>query len=93
MILSPYMCHLKADESAFVKDLHLPKLLGLLMINLYFAIIFLHLSLSAAFGRMDHSFLLPMKSHFPLLNVDFYRPELQNTSRHKPRLEAISLAL
>ena len=56
------------------------------------AIIFLYQSVT--FGKIDLSFLLlPTKSHFPLLNVDFYRPEPQNKSRNRPWLEAAGLSL
>lgn len=74
------MCYVKVHESAFVK----------VNINLYFAIIFLYQSV--AFGKMDHSFLLlSPKIQFPLLNVDFHRPEIQTKTRNGPHLEATGL--
>ena len=41
---------------------------------------------------MDHSFLLlSPKIQFPLLNVDFHRPEIQTKTRNGPHLEATGL--
>lgn len=64
-------------------------LLSLTFILPFFAIIFLYQSV--AFGKIGHSFIFPTKRLFPLLNIDFHRPEVQNRSRNRPQLEATGL--